>query len=150
MKSWCVLFEYLRCDMSFSMVKWLSCLPLDSRFACSNPAEDDGFSRVIISVARLPKDRKQSRRQHVVRLSSTLKNPAEYDRDTSPAKLTAISRQIYPCYDSRCLLLVFSRAICLINQEWLELKRRRAVHWKIPQCMGRFVGYHPVTSGVRH
>jgi hypothetical protein len=27
---------------SFSVVKWLSCLPFDLRFEASNPAEDDG------------------------------------------------------------------------------------------------------------
>jgi hypothetical protein len=36
----------------------LACLPLDSRFAGSNPAEDDGFLRVIKSVARLPSEGK--------------------------------------------------------------------------------------------
>jgi hypothetical protein len=29
--------------LSFSVVCWLSCLPLDSRFACSDPIDDDGF-----------------------------------------------------------------------------------------------------------
>jgi hypothetical protein len=30
-----------------TLVQWLACLPLDPRFACSNPAEGDGFSRSI-------------------------------------------------------------------------------------------------------
>jgi hypothetical protein len=30
-----------------SVVMWLLCLPLDPRFACSNPAEGDGFLRAI-------------------------------------------------------------------------------------------------------
>jgi hypothetical protein len=33
-------------------------VPLDPRFAGSNPAEDDGFLRVIKSVARLPSEGK--------------------------------------------------------------------------------------------
>jgi hypothetical protein len=32
---------------SFSVVKWLSCLPLNPRFAGSNPTEGDGFLRAI-------------------------------------------------------------------------------------------------------
>jgi hypothetical protein len=31
----------------FSMIQWLSLLPLDPRFASSNPAEDDGFLRAM-------------------------------------------------------------------------------------------------------
>jgi hypothetical protein len=31
----------------------VACLPLDPRYAGSNPAEDDGFLKVIKSVARL-------------------------------------------------------------------------------------------------
>jgi hypothetical protein len=30
-----------------SRARWLACLPLDSRFAESNPAEGDGFLRLI-------------------------------------------------------------------------------------------------------
>jgi hypothetical protein len=41
-----------------------------------------------------------SRRPLVVRLYGILKIPAEYDRDTSSAKLTAVYRQSFPllCY----------------------------------------------------
>jgi hypothetical protein len=38
-------FEFKRGKVSGSpsVVWWLACLPLDPRFAGSNPAEDDGF-----------------------------------------------------------------------------------------------------------
>jgi hypothetical protein len=41
----------------------VACLPLDPRFAGSNPAEDDGFLRVYKSVARLPSEGKFVHRQ---------------------------------------------------------------------------------------
>jgi hypothetical protein len=46
------------------------CLPLDSRFEGSNPAEDDGI-----------------RRSHIVDLLH-VKNPCEYERHTSYAKFS--------------------------------------------------------------
>jgi hypothetical protein len=36
----------------------VACLPLDPRFAGSQTAKDDGFLRVIKSVARLPSEGK--------------------------------------------------------------------------------------------
>jgi hypothetical protein len=36
-----------RMTVSIWVVQWLACLPLDPRFAGSNPAEDDGFLMVI-------------------------------------------------------------------------------------------------------
>jgi hypothetical protein len=50
----------------------VACLLLDPSFAGSNPAEDDGFLRVIKSVARLPSE--------VVDLRH-VKEPFEHERD---------------------------------------------------------------------
>jgi hypothetical protein len=57
-----------------------SVLVTGPRFAGSNPAEDDGFLSVIKTVARLPSERKQSRRSHVVDLRH-LKEPYKHERD---------------------------------------------------------------------
>jgi hypothetical protein len=40
---------------------------------------------------------------HIVRLHGMLKMPAEYNRDTSLANLTDISRQVSPCFTTRYL-----------------------------------------------
>jgi hypothetical protein len=40
-------FYNLHCRESPSMLQWLSRLPLNPRFAGSNPAENDGFLRAI-------------------------------------------------------------------------------------------------------
>jgi hypothetical protein len=73
------------------VVLWLSCLPLDPRFAGSNTAEDDGFLRAIKIRSTTswgggvkPSAPRRKILQHV-------KDSAEYDRDTSPAKLTDFS-----------------------------------------------------------
>jgi hypothetical protein len=41
---------------STSVVQWLSCLPLNPRFAGSKPADDDGFLREIKSATCLPSE----------------------------------------------------------------------------------------------
>jgi hypothetical protein len=71
-------------------------LPLDPRFPGSNTAEVDGFLIAITSVARLPSERKQSRRHHAIRFYGMLKNPTQNERAVSSAKFTAISRQVSP------------------------------------------------------
>jgi hypothetical protein len=61
-------------------------LPLDPRFAGSDPAEDDGFSRAIKFAARL--------RSHFMRFYNMLKIPAEYVRDILSEKSNDISHQL--------------------------------------------------------
>jgi hypothetical protein len=56
---------------------WLSCLPLDTRFAGSNLANDDGFLRAIKSVARLHSEGGDKI------FYGILKSSAEYEKDTS-------------------------------------------------------------------
>jgi hypothetical protein len=73
-----------------------ACLLLDSRFAASNPAEDDGFLRAIISEARIPSEGKQSC-PRVVRFCVMLQNinfsyfrgkiHRQHSRQNSPALL---------------------------------------------------------------
>jgi len=67
----------------------------------SNTDDDNEFLRAIKSVVRIRRGSK------VVapcrKIYGMLKIPAEYDRDTSPAKLTDISRQVSPCFATRCL-----------------------------------------------
>jgi hypothetical protein len=59
---------------------------------------------------------------HVVRFYSMSKIPAEYDRDTSSAKLTKIFRKISHCFVTNTA--VFTRELYLINQKGLELRLR--------------------------
>jgi hypothetical protein len=95
------------------MVYRLARLPLDPKFAGSNPAEDNGLLRAIKSLAQLPSDGKQSRRPHVVTFHGMLKISTEYDRDTAPAKLTDISLQV----SSASLPYVCAGELCYMNQE---------------------------------
>jgi hypothetical protein len=48
-----------------------------------------------------------------------VKEPYEYERDTSSAKFTDISRQLSPFFATRCLL-VFARELWLMSQECLK------------------------------
>jgi hypothetical protein len=83
-------------------VYWLSCLLLGQRFAGSNLAEDDGFLREIRNMTSFRGEVKPS--APCRNIYGILKNTAEYDRDTSPAKLTDIYRQRLPCFATRCVL----------------------------------------------
>jgi hypothetical protein len=71
---------------------------LDTRFAGSSPAEEDRFLRAMkirnVEVKPSAPCRKILRHGKI---------PAKYDRDTSLAKLMDISRQVSPCFDTRCL-----------------------------------------------
>jgi hypothetical protein len=59
-----------------------------------------------------------------------VKIPTDYDRDTSPAKFTDISRQVTPCFATRCVL-VFARELWWMNQEWLDLRWGRTIEYKM-------------------
>jgi hypothetical protein len=53
------LFEYISVAVLVALGGVVvACLPLDPRFTDSNPSKDDGFLRVIKSVARLPSEGK--------------------------------------------------------------------------------------------
>jgi hypothetical protein len=81
------------CVYKFSVVLWLSCLPLDPRFAGSNTAEDDGFLRAI-KIRSTTSSRGGGGVQPSAprrKILQHLKDSAEYDRDTSPVKLTDFS-----------------------------------------------------------
>jgi hypothetical protein len=76
-------------------IRGLSRLPLDPRFAGSNPAEDNGLFRAIkihstTSFGGEIKSSAPCRKilRHVIKIS------AEYDRDTTSAKYKNISRQL--------------------------------------------------------
>jgi hypothetical protein len=64
------------------------------------PVEDDGFLR-----------------PHMVGFNGMLKCPAEYERDTSTTKFTAISRQVSPSFATRCLCCFMSEksGVCVVN-----------------------------------
>jgi hypothetical protein len=51
----------------------------------------------------LPSEGKYSRRHHVVIFYGMLKIPADYDSDTSAAKLMDISHQVSSCFAIRCI-----------------------------------------------
>jgi hypothetical protein len=75
-----------------------------------------------------------------------LKIRVEYDRDTSPAKLTDISAKFH--YSS---LIIVSAGICqraLVDDSRM-IRTQMRTHSRSengrPQCMGRFVRYHTVT-----
>jgi hypothetical protein len=67
------------------------------------PADRDGFLRAIKIRSTTSFGVVVSRRPHAVIVYGILKIPAEYDRDTSPAKLRDISRQVPPCFATMCL-----------------------------------------------
>jgi hypothetical protein len=81
-KAWCFKF-YNNFNTALILLHALgglvvACLPLDPRFAGSNPAEDDGFLRVI--KIRSTISTKFSRRSHVVDLRH-VKGPYKHERD---------------------------------------------------------------------
>jgi hypothetical protein len=89
-------------------------LPLDTRLAGSNPAEDDGFLRAKKFGAHVVSEAvKLSAPFHKILLH--IKAPAEYDRDNSLAKLTDISSQVSLCFASGCFCWIFQRSLG-INQ----------------------------------
>jgi hypothetical protein len=71
-----------------------------------------------------------------------LKIPVEYDRDTSSATFKDISRQLQ---DLLLGVSVAAKELWWMNQEWLDSDGDAQYIRKSPQCVGRFVWYHPVT-----
>jgi hypothetical protein len=102
---------------SSSVVSWLACLSLQTMFADSNPDEDNGFLTAIETRSTPSFRGKWSRRSHGVKFYDILKIPAEYDRHTSPAKLTDISLHICP-YSTTKLLFIFPGQVWWMNQGW--------------------------------
>jgi hypothetical protein len=74
-----------------------------------------------------------------------LKIPVEYDRDTSPVKLTDISRQVSPASGTRCLCWYLPyKPGGLIRNKWNSGEDSQQIrNWS--QCMGRVVRYYLVT-----
>jgi hypothetical protein len=109
-----------------------------------------GRGRWILRAINIPSisffEGKYSHRPHVVRFYGMLKNPAEYDRDSSSAKFSAISRQVSPCFDTRCLWWSLPE----ISGRWMIITRMGNAQWiiKWSQCMGHLLWYHPVTVSV--
>jgi hypothetical protein len=97
--------------LSLSLVWWLSSLPLDPRFAGSNPSDDNGYLPAVKILSTTFFGREVKPLVSYRKIYDMLKNPAEYDRDTSPAKLTDISRQISLCFATRCVCWYFPRAL---------------------------------------
>jgi hypothetical protein len=72
-------------------------LPLNQRFAGSKPADGDGFLKAINIRGKPFFVEEVTPLSHVVRFYGMLKNPKNmYEKDTSAAKLTDISRQLFP------------------------------------------------------
>jgi hypothetical protein len=95
------------------------------------------------STARLPSEGKQSRQPHVVRSYGMLKIPAEYDKDTSPAKLTDIYRQVSPCFVTTCVCWHLPALPAFVRND-LDSDGDAQYIRKWPECMGRFVRYYLV------
>jgi hypothetical protein len=109
--------------MQFCTSSLQSPRPKFPRFAGSNPAQNDGFLRVvkIRSMTSFGREVKPAAlRRKILR---HVKDPSEHDRDISPIKLTDISRQLSSCFVTRCLL-IFSRELWWMNQEILQLRWR--------------------------
>jgi hypothetical protein len=87
-----------------------------------------------------------SLRFHVVRFYGILKNPAEYEKDISSAKFTAISRQVL-LLRYLASLMVTARELWWMNRELLELKWGTAFQ-KWLQCMGCLVLYQPLNINI--
>jgi hypothetical protein len=68
----------------------------------------------------------------------------EYGRDTSPPKITDISRGV-SLFATRCICLYLPEGSgrWIRNDQTSNLVEQQIVKWQ--QCMGRFVRYHPVT-----
>jgi hypothetical protein len=128
-----------------SVVQWLVCLPLDSRFTGSNPAEDNGFLMAIKihSTTSFGGEVKLS-----VPRSSILwhvKEPYRYKKRYLVGKIHGHFSPSFSCFTTRCLCWLLpdssggwirndqnSRRGCTIDQKW-------------SQCLGHVVQYHPVT-----
>jgi hypothetical protein len=80
-------------------------LPLDPSFAGSNPAQNDGFLRETEVLSTISFREEEKPLAPVVRFYSMLKIPAEYDKDTSPAKLKEHFLPSFPHFatNNKCL-----------------------------------------------
>jgi hypothetical protein len=78
------------------------CLPFDPRFAGSNPAEDDRFLRAIKirNTASFRGEVKLSLQS--LKILQHVKDPYEYENDTSKAKFCDNFLQSFSCFATRC------------------------------------------------
>jgi len=90
-------------------------LPLDPSFACSNPAENDGFIRVIKVRSATSFAGEVKPVSDVVDFYGRIKIPTVSKRYLQ-AKFTDISRQVSSCFAARCLLLT-AREVRLANYD---------------------------------
>jgi hypothetical protein len=102
--------------LSFSVVYWLPCFPLDPTFTGSNPAEDDGFLRAIQihSTTSFEGKVKPSAPCKILRHG---KDPLTCDRDTDRQNSEAISSSVSPRFAARCLCCNNSRELWWMNQD---------------------------------
>jgi hypothetical protein len=77
-------------------------LPLNPKFAGSNPAEDDGFIRAIQSVALTSFGGEVKPAVPRSKIYGILKITTGVKRDTSYAKFSHLWPSFF-CFDSRCL-----------------------------------------------
>jgi hypothetical protein len=78
-------------------------LAIDPSFAASNPTEDDGVLRAIKIRSTISFEEEVKTSAPCRNIYGMSKNPAQYERDTWPANLTDISRQVYFCFATRCV-----------------------------------------------
>jgi hypothetical protein len=111
----------LRYAKSPSMVWWLSCLQLDLRFAGSDPAEDDTFSRAIkirIAPSFGEEIKPPAQCRKVLR---HVKNPCGVWKRYLIGKIHWLFLQSFSCFAIKYQLLI-ARELWWMNQEWLELR----------------------------
>jgi hypothetical protein len=121
---------------SFTAMLWWSCLPLDPKFAGSNPIEDDVFLRAVTirsttSFGWVAKPSAPCRK-----ILRNVKVLLRYDRDTDRQNSATISHPflpfthspishpatISPRFATRCIYFNQSREFWWMNREWLELR----------------------------
>jgi hypothetical protein len=113
-------------------------LVLDSKFASSKPAEDDGFLSAIKNRSKTAFGEEINSSTRAARFYGMLKIPAEYEIDISSAKFTDISRQV--SLDS---LVVVSAGTCqrsLLDESGMiitQIGTNNRLKWS--RCMGHYV-----------
>jgi hypothetical protein len=100
-----------------SVISWLACLPLDPRFAGSNPAEGDGFLKVIKIRCTTSFRRKVKTSAPCHNILRHVKKPYRYEnkilrRQNSPTFLDKIFLLFY-----QIILVVIARELWWMNHE---------------------------------
>jgi hypothetical protein len=132
------------------VVKWLACLPLDTRDTGSKMAKAMDFL-LAIKIRSTPCFRWE------LKLETPRGKILHHVKEPCVAQLRCYASKIQghfsppSCFIARCLWC-YQRA--LVDESGvLQLRWGRTIHQKLPQCLGRFLRHHPIkvtSSSVKH